>query len=367
MNKIILNKRFAALVSFFIVLSLVSCKKEIEPMTPESIFEKYNSSVVLIVNQYYYELKNDEMIYYYSPSSERKIFFDKEEVLKNLSSSTGTGFVISQNGEILTNRHVVNPKDDYYKVELEKLYDKFKLISSNDITVCNDSLMLIKNYYNENLNYLNDYEKNSLETKYEQLKNKKNFYIDMYDDFNNTDLRTFNMKLINYKLAIAFNDTHVTDLNDLQECVKIKESERDEVDLALIQTKTKQFLKAPKNIFNFIDNNPNLSENISEHKERNIKNPIKINDDVFMIGYNKGFSLANTHLGIKSQFTSGKISQENDGERILYTIPTLEGSSGSPIIDKWGNLVAVNFAKISNSQSFSFGIPVYQVKKFYEE
>lgn len=86
-----------------------------------------------------------------------------------------------------------------------------------------------------------------------------------------------------------------------------------------------------------------------------------------MIGFNRGFLLANTKQGIKSQFTSGKISQEGDGEKILYTIPTLEGSSGSPIVDKWGNLVGVNFAKLTNSQNFSFGVPVYEVKKFYEE
>ena len=83
--------------------------------------------------------------------------------------------------------------------------------------------------------------------------------------------------------------------------------------------------------------------------------------------FNHGFSLANTKQGIKSQFTSGTISQESDGERILYTIPTLQGSSGSPIIDKWGNLVAVNFAKISVTQSFSFGVPLKEVIKFYEE
>ena len=168
-------------------------------------------------------------------------------------------------------------------------------------------------------------------------------------------------------MGIAYNDTHVTEFDDLQECVVVKTSENEKIDLALIQTKSKSFNTKPKFIFNFKDNNPNIIENPEKNKERNIKNPIKINEDVFMIGFNRGFSLANTKQGIKSQFTSGKISQENDGERILYTIPTLEGSSGSPIVDKWGNLVGVNFAKITNSQSFSFGVPVNEVKKFYEE
>jgi S1-C subfamily serine protease len=148
----------------------------------------------------------------------------------------------------------------------------------------------------------------------------------------------------------------------------IKESNNEDVDLALIQTKSKTFNKMPDTIFNFDDNNPNAFENNSNREAWDINNPIKINDDVFMIGYNRGFTLANTNQGIKSQFTSGKISQDPKNQStILYTIPTLEGSSGSPIVDKWGNLVAVNFAKITNSQNFGFGIPVREVKKFYLE
>ena len=40
----------------------------------------------------------------------------------------------------------------------------------------------------------------------------------------------------------------------------------------------------------------------------------------------------------------------------MYSIPTLPGSSGSPIIDERGNLVAVNFAGIVNTQSFNYGV-----------
>src|SRR5690606_8548914 len=203
--------------------------------------------------------------------------------------------------------------------------------------------------------------------KKEEISDKRDYYIKLIEfvegiDFDNVYL---DLKVVN--IGVAYDDTYVTKIGDLQPCIGVRVAEDENVDLALIQTKTKIFNKPPKKIFNFSDNNPNIFENPKEHKERNIKKPVKVNDDVFMIGYNRGFILANTTEGIKSQFTSGKISQESDKERILYTIPTLEGSSGSPIIDKWGNLVGVNFAKLNDSHGFSFGVPVYKVKEFYEE
>ncbi|MFC4740238.1 trypsin-like peptidase domain-containing protein [Flavobacterium ponti] len=356
------------ITSFLFILMFFSCnKKDIEPETPEKIFEKYKSSVVLIASQYYYEVYSGNSTYYYSPNSEKKLFFSKEEVLNNLSFSTGTGFVISENGEIITNNHVVNNKDENYKIELVNFYEKAKSSILYEVRMYNDTIDQIKSTYYQYSDQMDYYEKQKFENRYAFVVDKKNFLVDLYERIEDIDLSNATSKLIIHKLGIAYNDTHVTEFDDLQECVVIKTSENEKIDLALIQTKNKSFNTKPKFIFNFEDNNPNLKENPEKNKERNIKNPIKINEDVFMIGFNRGFSLANTKQGIKSQFTSGKISQENDGERILYTIPTLEGSSGSPIVDKWGNLVGVNFAKITNSQSFSFGVPVNEVKKFYEE
>ena len=103
----------------FIIINLIACNKVIEADSPDKIFEKYKSSVVLIASQYYYEVYSGSTTYYYSPSSEKKLFFSKEEVINNLSFSTGTGFVISEKGEIITNNHVVNHKDENYKTELK--------------------------------------------------------------------------------------------------------------------------------------------------------------------------------------------------------------------------------------------------------
>ena len=86
-----------------------------------------------------------------------------------------------------------------------------------------------------------------------------------------------------------------------------------------------------------------------------------------MIGYNAGFAIASTSQGIKAQITKGDISQKSDASKILYTIPALPGSSGSPVMNTYGYLVAVNFAGMQNTQGFNYGIRMSKVKEFMKE
>lgn len=79
---------------------------------------------------------------------------------------------------------------------------------------------------------------------------------------------------------------------------------------------------------------------------------------LYMIGFNQGPALANTDNGIKPQITQGNISQYTDDSTIMYSIPALQGSSGSPILNQYGELIAINFAGLSSTQSFNYGIRV---------
>lgn len=97
------------------------------------------------------------------------------------------------------------------------------------------------------------------------------------------------------------------------------------------------------------------------------KGILELNDKVYMIGFNAGPMLGNTKEGLKAQFNSGTVTQQPDGERVLYSIPVLQGASGSPVLDEAGNLVAVNFAKFGTGDNFSFGIPANKIKAFLNQ
>ena len=85
-----------------------------------------------------------------------------------------------------------------------------------------------------------------------------------------------------------------------------------------------------------------------------------------MSSFNIGPILALTDEGIKSQFNQGSISQKTN-DRIMYSILTLPGSSGSPVVNMRGQLVAVNYAGLSKTQNFDYEIRTKYLKKLVNE
>ena len=111
-----------------------------------------------------------------------------------------------------------------------------------------------------------------------------------------------------------------------RECVCIKKSLDMDIDLAIIQLKDKTIPQNVQAIFDFEDHNPNKANGTLEKEEEfDINKPLKINTKIYMIGFNNGFEVANTADGLKAQLTQGTVSQESDGNKVLYSIPSLAG------------------------------------------
>lgn len=341
------------LLFFTMVFFLVSCEKK--PPSPDELYEKYRGSVVLIKNEYYHKaiLDNDLEFYFTEGPEGIELFMDEEEARDNSMIAYGSGFFIDSEGKIATNRHVVYPEGDFRVFQLIDDYIvNLKNEMKADYSSNTERMEKLSSYYNEYFDYLDYGERSELEEEYEKLKEENKVIEEVFPklEFNE---RASKIELVQVDLAIAYDNTFVENDDDYISCVPIRKSEREEIDLAIIQLKNK---RTPAEITSFFEL-PSMEE----------LPQVKMSEDIYMIGYNQGVNLAQTKEGVKSQFTTGNVSQDPDSDRILYSIPTLGGSSGSPIFNSWGDLIAVNFAKTRDYQGFSFGVPVKNLVQLYRD
>lgn len=375
---------------------LVGCKSEPTKKTPEELFKECASGVVLIYCESYYSitLPTGQTLYITGLDENGdavNVTTDEELIKRNCNRMFGTGFFIDSKGDIMTNRHVVDVAMDEFEAQ-EKIVVSLRRERQTYI----DSMEMARQAYAELEEkkrecYSQDVFGNVYVSNQEMLQQINIVMANVEERFNgwrylceyisaNANPRAIKVKTFS-KLGIAYNDTHVEDFDVFLEgnpCTVRKISRRENADLAIIQLKKKQ---TPEHAHVF-----DVSGKVMKEKESKSigdyfnqfvsgKTPmeeveaddLKMDQQLYMIGYNHGIAIAQTKEGIKAQMTSGKITQLPDGERLLYSIPTMQGSSGSPVIDEDGCLRGVNFAKATLNDDFNFGIPINLIKNFLNE
>lgn len=288
-------------------------------------------------------------------------YFDYDENANRISRGTfdeserpvqiffGTGFLISKDGLIATNRHVADPippeeASKLVKREIQntkELY-QYKSDSINDVlrsigplrgteqfkTIYENSLKrqkLIQNYISnlDRLLTLGDFKvKVECQTSVAFV----NSIIETYDDFIGCSLR-------------ASGDPGSVNKNDV----------------AIIQLKNKN-RDVPQEAYIF-----NVPENDL------LDSDIPDDYDITVLGYNRGVQLADIKNGIHPQPQPGKITIKNEKYRIGYNASTLGGSSGSPVLNKKGHLVAINNSGISETQGFNYGVRTKYLKELLDK
>lgn len=369
------NRLFLVITFIMMLIGWTGCDST---KTSDELYSECSSGVVLVVNQYYHKITLPTgKVWYFSDFDEdgdlEDWTMDQEEILKNRKLITGTGFFISDKGVILTNNHVANPQiavkdaknsvrrvfsamDEILKAAMQELSDQFDELEKSKSDCVQYNPYLEEYYVNEEkLNEIKT-EQAQLKEQYEELKQNK-------EQLKTMDLSDLSVETI-CDLGIAYNDTYVTKTSDLVPCVVVKVSDKVNVDLATLQLKNKQ---TPDNKYIFTVNETqeeSFSDKVKNLFSDNDQQELKTGQKLFMIGYNAGFTLSNTQQGIKAQITNGTISQMPDEDKMMYTIPSLPGSSGSPVLNEYGQLVAVNFAGIRETQNFNYGIQLKRVQQF---
>lgn len=348
MKKISKTSRLMALLAF-VSFAFVSCN-----MNEQEVNDQCSSGVVLIKNTGYYELQLPSgLSAYFTSYSEDggldNLTFSSDEIVTY--TSFGTGFFISEDGRIATNNHVVGSEFSNKKVNkaMKSILEKVKSsLASKYNELCELEGELdeqIKAKWMRNMDYS---EEVALKR---QIAAKKEQYADNYNTFSKIKVSGAELKH-HCEISIAYNETYVTNSRDFIPCV-VKATDALH-DLAIIQLKDKQ-TPAGKYVFTIPDEDPVENYSFMETITKTVGTDK--NQKVILIGFNKGMALANTTDGIKSQYTVGNISQKDDNQ-MMYTIPSLPGSSGSPVLNLRGELVAVNYAGISSTQSFNYGVRI---------
>lgn len=365
-----------------ILLLLTGCHNK---KSAEELFNETASGVVVVLNEFYYEIElpNGESLYFKGLDENGTLTGltpDVEEAKKDRNIITGTAFFIDKEGTLMTNRHVAQPNVDAVTVRrsMIRLIKTLELLYSERMAELSQQYDQLENqksectYYDyDGFIHTDEVQLAEINEQQEQLGQQYAALEKSKDGLNaNIDPEGIKIRIIS-ELGIAYNDTYITSENDFLEknpCVVVRTSDKEDIDLALIQLKNK---KTPEDshIFKLKGDNSDgaFMEKLAALFSNEEDDKLKIDQQLYMIGYNAGLILANTKQGIKVQMTSGKVTQLPDGQRLLYSIPTLQGSSGSPVIDEYGNLVAVNFAKLGTTDNFNFGIPEERIREFLKK
>lgn len=292
-----------------------------------------------------------QCFYFSYDENERKFYngtFDESE--RPFQKGTGTGFLISKDGLIATNRHIADPIPPE---TASKLVKQLILSEKEDYETLNDSL----NDVLRTIGPLRVMEER-YQVVYEQTL-KQQQMIQSYIHFCDKILTLGDFKVkVDCQTSVAFVNSIIETWDDFVGCSLRASGEPGGVrenDVAIIQLKNKE-RDVPKDAFIFtVPEKDIMDGDIPDHY------------DITVLGYNRGLQLADIKNGIHPQAQPGEVIIKTEEYRIGYNASTLGGSSGSPVLNKKGQLVAINNSGLADTQGFNYGIRTKYLRELVDK
>jgi len=293
----------AALVA--VVLFFFYKQREPEIWPPEKVYSTYKKSVVMIYGSYYYEVLIKGEVRRKVVVSENKIEdFDGS----NAMQYTGTGFFVSKDGQIVTNRHVVCPWE----------------------------------YDGGTADQIKDFHKRFLST--QSLASPAAFakYQPLISEVSVRGQLNF--------IGVILNDSYVRTTDDIIPCTYLKDTESRDIDLGLIQVNSKTLPEGVTTVVSL--DNAVISDSTA-----------KIGSKIYTIGFPAGFTVGSTKSGIEANNQSGEITQVRGVYEFGHNISITHGASGSPIFNSYGQLVGVVNAGFEEIHGYNMAVKAKYVKE----
>lgn len=327
--------------------------------------DEMKSGVALVLNQtqYYVDfgikditIGGNPCVAYFTYNSNKgtidKVTFNPKE--REPSGGSGTAFLISEDGLLATNKHVADPYIPQKEAEqfLRKFLQELKAKNQKQCEDIQDTLDYVSISKEKRVElFLNLKYRQQQYRNWDQILTTGNFEVkkktQLYVAFTGTklDSNAETMKEIGF---ISCNHLISGDTGD----------QIDGADVAIIQLKNKE-KDIPEGTYIFDVPKVDILK-VNEYPK---------NRQIHVIGYNAGLELQNLKKqkdGLQPQVQSGDINNISEKYRIGYGLEILGGSSGSPVVNDDGKLVAINNSGLRNA-SFCYGIRTKYLREILDK